>query len=484
MRTFRPAAPFPALTLIVLALLAAAAPASAQEAGEGPLSARIDPSVDRAVARALTERYGQIEGLESLEVHVEAGVVRVSGEVINAAAQENAVSIARRTEGVVEVIDRIQVTRDVTERVVPAVQKLQQRFYDFLAWLPLLGLALILFLVFWWLGKVLYQRPSLFSRFSDNRFVQDLLRQIARLVLLLIGVLLALEILEATALVGAVLGTAGVVGLAVGFAFRDLAENYIASVLLSLRQPFAPNDMVEIDGQCGKVLRLTSRATVLMTMDGNHLRIPNSQVYKGVILNYSRNPLRRFDFAVGLGVDEGAAEAQQLGLEVLRRTKGVLGDPGPEAIIQALGDSTVNLRFYGWVDQRQSSFTGVKGEAIRLIKEAFDAADIDMPEPIYRVRVEGRSGGSFTITETDADGAPRKSASADRGKAQHAAPDGGKASPRTPRVPTTQEIVHEVTERASPAGELPAEDAIDRQIAQEQAEESDEDLLNPNAPRE
>ena len=86
------------------------------------------------------------------------------------------------------------------------------------------------------------------------------------------------------------------VGLAVGFALRDLVENYIASLMLSLRQPFAPNDQVLIEGFEGRVVRLTSRATILMTLDGNHVRIPNAVVFKGTIVNLSHNPERRLRF--------------------------------------------------------------------------------------------------------------------------------------------------------------------------------------------
>jgi small-conductance mechanosensitive channel len=162
-----------------------------------------------------------------------------------------------------------------------------------------------------------------------------------RAAVLIAGVLLALEILDATALVAAVLGTAGLFGLVLGFAFRDLAENAIASLLLSLRQPFAPNDLVSIEGCEGHVLRLTSRATVLLSVEGNHVRIPNATVYKGVIVNYTRNPLRRFDLAAGVGVDEDLIAAQRLGVEILRVTPGVLADPPPQALVEDLGESNV-----------------------------------------------------------------------------------------------------------------------------------------------
>ncbi len=94
--------------------------------------------------------------------------------------------------------------------------------------------------------------------------------------------LVALEILDATAIVGALLGTAGVLGVALGFAFKDILENYLAGILMSLRQPFSPRDHVVIDGNEGLVIALNSRATILMTLDGNHLRLPNALVFRSV----------------------------------------------------------------------------------------------------------------------------------------------------------------------------------------------------------
>jgi small-conductance mechanosensitive channel len=123
-------------------------------------------------------------------------------------------------------------------------------------------------------------------------------------------------------------------------------------------------------------------------MDGNHVRIPNAIVFKAVIENFSRNPLRRFSFAVGVGVDEDLVAAQDLGVGILRAMDGVLGEPEPFALVEELGDSTVTVGFFGWVDQRRADFTKVRSEAIRLVKQGFDEAGIDMPEPIQRVRVE------------------------------------------------------------------------------------------------
>ena len=356
-------------------------------ATEAPLSAEVDSQTDAEVRRGLGQRFGQIAGFENLQVEVQAGVVRLSGTVLSQGHRDEAVKLAQRIEGVARVEDHIEVIVDPRRRLRPALEETWGRILTLVSYLPLMAISLALILLFVALAGWVGRFDFLYERLSSNRFAQDLLRQALRIAVILVGVLIALEILDATALVGAVLGTAGIFGLALGFAFRDLAENYISSILLSIRQPFAPNDYVSIDDRAGKVVRLTSRATILMTLDGNHLRIPNSQVFKGIILNYTRNPLRRFDFGVGVGVGEDLAEAQKLGIEALTAMPGVLDEPSAMALIEELGDSNVLLRFYAWVDQRQASFTKVKSEAIRHVKTVLEDAGMDLPEPIYRLHM-------------------------------------------------------------------------------------------------
>lgn len=397
-----------------------------------------DPARDDAIEARLEAIYDQLDDLAEVEVETHAGVVRLSGEVLSMEDHDLAVELARNVQGVVAVDDDLREVRDVQRRLRPALDKVKNRLLDLAALGPLLGVALIVFLLFWGLARWLGHRERIYARLTPNRFLQDLTRQILRAVILILGVLMALEILDATALVGAVLGTAGLVGLALGFAFRDTAENYIASVLLSVRQPFSPNDHVLVDGHEGKVIRLTSRATLLLTLDGNHVRIPNSQVFKGVVTNYTRNPERRFDFVVGVGTEADLTRAQNLGLETLRDMPGILEEPGPMSWIDELGDSNVLVHFYAWVDQREVGFAKARGEAIRRVKEAFDDADISMPEPIHRVLLKQEE-----------------------------------PAPKPKRTPVQE-----------PALDLTPETHLDRKVEEDRAAEEGRDLLDEDTPLE
>ena len=320
-------------------------------------------------------------------------MVELSGDTLSSELRERAVRLARQVSGVVEVEDRITEVRDVQRRLAPVVDRLVERGWELVAWLPLLAIAALIVGIFWVFGWVVCRWDAPFRRMARNPFLAELIQQVMRWAIVLAGVVIALDVLDATALVGTLLGAAGILGLALGFALRDTVENYIASLLLSLRQPFGHDDLVLIEGWEGRVLRLTSRATVLMTLDGNHVRIPNAVVYKSIIVNYTRNPNRRFQFDVGVGTEQDLAAAQRLGAETLARMDGVVGDPPPFATVETLGDSTVVLRLAGWVDQRQADFLKVRSEAIRLVKQTFDAADVSMPAPIYSVRLAGAAAG-------------------------------------------------------------------------------------------
>jgi len=365
--------------------------APAEGATEREVSAELDVSQDRAIAERLRATFADVEGLRGVRVTVNAGVVRLSGEVPSTAARELAGQLARQIEDVALVENELVLVQDVGRRLQAAWDKLRQRFYGIVGASPLFVVGLAVVALFAFLGRRLAALEWPYRRI-DNLFLRRSARQLVGIVAFLTGALIALEILDATALFAALLGTAGLFGLVLGLAFRDLAENALASLLLSLRQPFEPNDLVRIGDHEGHVVRLTSRATVLLTVEGNHVRIPNAAVYKGVIVNYTRNPLRRFDLAAGVGVEEDLAAAQRLGIEVLRATSGVVADPPPQALVEALGESNVVIRYLAWVDQRTVDFLKVKSEAIRRVKEALDRAGISMPEPTYVVRLRREPG--------------------------------------------------------------------------------------------
>lgn len=352
--------------------------ASQAEAGE-------IASEDAALEERLRSILSAVDSFAGVDAEVSAGVVVLDGTAGTSEAADEAAAMAEKLPGALLVLNEIEVEKGLEVRLRSAWDAVGDRLRAALGSLPLVGVAIVVVLLFWFVARLLRDADILYRVVRGRTLLQNLLRQTVFGVVLALGLVAGLRLMDATAVIGTALGAAGVVGLALGFAFRNIVENYLAGILLAIRQPFRARDLVDIDGTTGTVLRMTSSETTLMDADGNHMRLPNAMVFNGKVLNYTRNPLRRFTVTVGVGTAVDLDRAQELGVETLRRMKGVVDDPAPSAIVAALGDSTVQIDLHGWVDQREASFTKVASEAHRLIKARYDEADIEMPSPEYNV---------------------------------------------------------------------------------------------------
>ncbi len=362
---------------------------------------------DRAIAERLRGIYSELEGLEPTQVTVDLGVVTLSGSIARAGDSDRARQIALRVDGVVAVQNNLKREGNVSQNLAPVMGRLNQRMQQVVQILPLLAIALAIIALFAFLASALARKRSLWTRISPNNFMADLIATTVRLLVTLIGIVIALDLLGASTLLGAILGSAGVVGLAIGFAVKDTVDNYVSSLMLSIRQPFRANDHVIIGDREGLIIRLTSRATILMTLDGNHLRIPNSTVFKAEILNYTRNPERRFDFILGVDADDDPGEAMKVGTDCLRELPFVLRDPAPGGRLEEVGDSNIMLRFVGWINQSETDWFKARSAAIRAVKMALEEQGFGLPEPIYRLRFD--SGSPLEIARGEHMAAPVKS---------------------------------------------------------------------------
>ena len=349
---------------------------------------------DAAIANRIRAILAELDGFEEITVTVSSGIVTFRGSTLDLPTAQRLNELAGRVEGVVAIENEVTETTDVVRRLNPAVERFKVRGQQIIAFMPLALIALSLFAIIVVLGFAIARRKQPWDRLAPNAFIADIYRQILRLVFVVGGLVVALDIVNATALLSGILGAAGIVGLAIGFAVRDTVENFIASIMLSIRQPFRPNDTVEIEGDTGKVIRLTSRATILLSFDGNHIRIPNSIVFKSRIVNFSRNAERRFTFELGVAADADLAQAQSLALSTLEQLPFVLKDPQASVWIEAVGDSSVVMGMAAWIDQNDTNIVLARSEAIRLVQVAYDTAGVAAAAPAYRVLMEGTAPAS------------------------------------------------------------------------------------------
>ena len=376
------------LFLIVSLLLTLAAPVAAQEAA-GPISTQTSQQVDADIATRLRDILAELGNYEDVTVTVNDGVVVFNGTTTSMQEVSDLDALAGRVEGVVAVRNNVTETTDVAARLNPAAERLYARGEQLVAMLPLVAVALVVFTVVLLLGLLLARARQPWDRLAPNAFIANIYRQMVVLVFGLGGLVIALDILNATALLSTILGAAGIIGLALGFAVRDTVENFIASIMLSIRQPFRPNDAIEINGDEGKVIRLTSRATILLSWDGNHIRIPNSTVFKSRIVNYTTNAERRILFEIGVSSDADLEAVRVLATETVAGLPFVLTTPEPSVWIDRIGDGAVFLTVTAWIDQRDTSLARAQGEALRQVKSAIEAAGVEVPDTTYRIQILG-----------------------------------------------------------------------------------------------
>lgn len=375
------------LLLTLILFLACALPSIAQEAS-GPITTDNSAQQDAAIAIRIREILTELEIYEDVTVTVNEGVVTLRGTTTSSLDATVLDPLAARVEGVVAVRNQVTETTDLVRRLDPAMDRFRARIDQTIVFLPLALVAAVIFGLVVIAGFAIARLRQPWERLAPNAFVADIYRQLLRISFVILGIIIALDIMNATALLSTILGAAGIIGLALGFAVRDTVENFIASVMLSFRQPFRPNDTVEINGDVGKVIRLTSRATILLSFDGNHIRIPNAVVFKSRIINYTKNAERRFMFSIMVERDADLQETRNLAAQTVQNLPFVLTEPAAQIWIEALSPTGIELVITGWVDQNETSIVLAKGEAIRQVKLAIQAAGIVIPDATQAIEIK------------------------------------------------------------------------------------------------
>ena len=459
--------------------------------GESTNNAQIEttptPQKDNDIRQRITGIFSEIEGLQAVNISVTQGVVTLTGETANEKKAQQAINLTNRLTDVVTVEDKINRTLDVQENVSTVYQGLKAQVANLVKALPLLLVGIIIFALVTWFGSWLSRRKKMWQRLTPNPFVAELLSQTVKVIFIIFGLILGLSLIGAETILSTLLGGAGVIGIAVGFAVKDTIENYIASLMLSIRQPFRARDHIVINGQEGIVVRLTSRATILMTLDGNQLRIPNSEVFKGTILNYTKNPERRFTFELGVDANDDPLAAIKVGLDAIHTLDFVLDEPKAIAVIINVGDSNIVLEFQVWVDQSQTDFSKARSIAIRETKHALENEGFSLPEPIYRLRFNHKLEKAFESMQGNAKKMQSDmtvTASIPEPTVKHQNDDSHTDDQDKKQAKARAKVVLQ-GRSADDVLDARPNDKLMEKVEQEIAQSSDEtDLLNSNSPQE
>ena len=267
------------------------------------------------------------------------------------------------------------------ESITEAQSLVVELWHNFLYRLPGLAIGLVVMLVFIMLaGPVsrLLLKPTAAS--SLTPLIKSVAQRSVSLLIILLGIYLFLYLAGLTGFAVAVVSGTGVVGLILGFAFRDIAENFISSLLLTVQRPFRIGDIVQINDFTGIIQKVTARATTIVDFDGNHIQIPNATIYKGVIKNLTANPLMRGHFVLGVGYDANIQHAQTLAFALVNAHPNVLEDPEPQVLIDNLGASTYNVKVYFWVNVEETSVLKMSSVLMRELVRKYTENGISMPD--------------------------------------------------------------------------------------------------------
>ncbi len=350
---------------------------------------------------------------ETPSAAVHEGVVFLGGSAREEKHREWAGALAQNTEDVVAVVNEIDVTAPPFWDLSPAVEELGALGRSAVRALPSFLVGLLVLVLAWLasrIASVLYKK-HLTERF-DSRFLAEIVRRAVRLGIIIVGVFLALRISGLTGLAVTVLGGTGLIGLALGFAFRDIAENFLASILIGLQRPFRKQDRIQVAGHDGFVQSVNTRATLLMTLDGNHVQIPNATVYKDTITNFTANPNSRFEFLVGIGYTDNITQAQSIIRDILQSHPAVVKTSDVLVLVDSLGAATINLKVIFWINVAEYSGAKVRSAVIRMSKTALEDAGISMPDEAREVvfpdgvpirdRMEVKTSSSVKMTPSAA----------------------------------------------------------------------------------
>ena len=224
------------------------------------------------------------------------------------------------------------------------------------------------------------------TRLHSHRTAGMALGRLAQGMVLFIGLLVALSVALPTFQPGDVIQVLGIGSVAVGFAFRDILQNFLAGILLLLTQPFRIGDQIVASDYEGTVEDIQTRATFIRTYDGRRVVVPNAVLFTGTVVVNTAFAHRRLEYDIGIGYGDDVEHARRVIHDAIRATESVLADPAPDVLVMDLAPSSVILRARWWIaPPKQADALDARDRVLTAIKRALTAAGVDLPFPTQQV---------------------------------------------------------------------------------------------------
>ena len=270
------------------------------------------------------------------------------------------------------------------------VENLNNYYLRFVDLIPRLAMAVLVFTIAILFANLI--RRLVLNRLQprmDDPLLAKFLARTVKIVILIIGVLLVLQIIGLAGIASGLLASAGVGAFVIGFAFKDIGENFLAGIMMAFNRPFRIGDTVELDGRKGVVVTLNLRNTQIKTFDGKDIYIPNANVVKNPVVNYTIDGFLRYDFSVGIDYGSNVDEAIAVIDKELHQIDGILQDEKKPFIgIGELNSSSMNLDVFFWIDtfDKSISITKIKNRTISRVLDALSEAGFYLPGDVIELK--------------------------------------------------------------------------------------------------
>lgn len=273
---------------------------------------------------------------------------------------------------------------DINEALELIKGKLSGWLQDLIKMLPNILLATLVLVIGIFIARFIKNFAlKLIKKVSDRKTLNNLFGSVIYIFLIGIVLFTVLSILQLDKAVTSALAGAGIIGLALAFAFQDIAANFISGIFISFRRPLRTGDIVKIGDYMGKVQEINLRDTVLMTFQGQMVIIPNKDVFQNPIENYSTLGKRRLDLTIGVSYGEDLERVTAVTMDAVKDVPGLLQDEEITMHYREFGDSSINFVIRLWLNNpEQATYWTASNQAIIRIKKAYDKNDIMIPFPI------------------------------------------------------------------------------------------------------
>lgn len=272
----------------------------------------------------------------------------------------------------------------ITEAEKLIEEKLGGWFDVVISHIPNFIVAVIIAIIFSFIARLAGKgMKKVLRRSLDSTQIADLMASIFKVIALSVGVFIALDFMGLKSTVTSLLAGAGIVGLAIGFAFQDMTENLIAGIAMGIRKPFKAGDVIETDNVFGSVHSINLRNTLIESFYGQLILVPNKILFRNVLRNYSTLGVRRIEVPVGISYADDIEKASEVIVEKINQFDFVIRKNETAVYAEGFGDSSINLLVWFWIKYPgEPDFMTVRHKGVVAVKQALDAADISIPFPI------------------------------------------------------------------------------------------------------